>query len=288
MTTRLPPWFMQKAPDQATLIKMKGLLDGLSLHTVCEEAHCPNQGKCFAEGTATFLIMGNICTRNCRFCAVEKGVPLPLDVEEPASVARATQKLKLKHVVITSVTRDDLTDGGAGHFAGTVKNVKQTCPGTTIEVLIPDFQGSLEALQAVIDSAPEVINHNLETVPRLYAEVRSKADYQRSLNLLRTVKSINNKIMTKSGLMLGLGESPDEVIAVMQHLRDIDCDILTLGQYLRPSPKHCEVVEYISPEKFQEYQNIAEGLGFKAVASGPFVRSSFYASSIYHQGKNIS
>jgi len=262
---------------------MKALLDGLSLHTVCEAAHCPNQGECFSKGMSTFLIMGDICTRNCRFCAVEKGNPLPLDLGEAINVARAVKKLELRHVVFTSVTRDDLPDGGAAHFSRTVSAVRQTNPETTIEVLIPDFQSSLDSLRIVVESAPQIINHNLETVPRLYPEVRPKADYHRSLNLLRMVKSMDRRIATKSGLMLGLGEYLDEVMTVMQHLRETDCDILTLGQYLCPSPEHRGVSEYVSPERFNKYKTIAQQLGFKAVVSAPFVRSSFNARGLFKQ-----
>ena len=285
MATRLPPWLRQKAPDPSILIEMKALLDGLSLHTVCEEAHCPNQGQCFSQGTATFLIMGDICTRNCQFCSIRKGHPLPLDPNEPRNVALAVSQLRLKHVVITSVTRDDLSDGGAEHFVKTIDVIRQTSPQTTIEVLIPDFLGSLEALKAVVDSSPEVINHNVETVPRLYPGVRPKADYLRSLNLLRMVKSMDNEIVTKSGMMLGLGERDDEVIEVMEELREVDCDALTLGQYLCPSVKHHQVLEYISPQGFERYKLIAEGLGFRAVASGCFVRSSFNALEMYQKVK---
>ncbi len=279
--TGLPPWLTQKAPDPSVFVRMKSLLDGLSLHTVCEEAHCPNQGDCFSKGTATLLIMGDVCTRHCRFCAVDKGKPLPLDADEPLNAARAVEKLELRHVVITSVTRDDLPDGGAAHFARTVSAVRQINPEVTIEVLIPDFRGSLDSLRDVVESAPQIINHNLETVPRLYPEVRPEADYRRSLNLLGMVKSMSESIATKSGLMLGLGESYEEVVAVMQELREADCDILTLGQYLRPSPKHLAVSEYITPQRFKEYQTVAERMGFKAVASAPFVRSSFNAHGLF-------
>jgi lipoic acid synthetase len=227
--------------------------------------------------------MGNVCTRNCRFCAVDKGIPLPLDLEEPENIARAIKKLGLKHVVITSVTRDDLPDGGAEHFAKIVKAVRRSSPQTRIELLISDLQGSTEALKVITDSVPEVIGHNLETVPRLYSEVRLKADYRRSLNVLGVVKTLNSTIITKSGLMLGLGETYSEVIAVMNDLRDVNCDILTLGQYLCPSPQHRRISEYISPEQFDEYKKIAEQLGFRAVASSPFVRSSFDARSLFER-----
>jgi len=282
MLTRLPLWLRQKAPDPILLDEMEALLDGLSLHTVCEEARCPNQGGCFSNGTATFLILGDICTRNCRFCAIKKGKSLPLNPKEPRNVALATSKLKLKHVVITSVTRDDLSDGGARHFVKTIESVRQINPQTTIEVLIPDFLGSLEALKVLVDSSPEVINHNVETVPRLYPDVRPKADYHRTLNLLRVAKSMDKGIVTKSGMMLGLGESRQEVIEVMSDLRQVGCDVLTIGQYLPPSLRHHRLVKYIPPEEFKEYANIGKQLGFRHVASEPLVRSSFHAAEAFH------
>jgi lipoic acid synthetase len=283
--TRLPPWLTQRAPDPSVITGMKNLFDGLSLHTVCESAHCPNQGECFSKGTATFLILGDVCTRNCRFCAVMKGTPSALDPEEPQNVARAVDRLGLRYVVITSVTRDDLPNGGAEHFARTVDAVRQSSPRTYIELLIPDFQGSTDALRRVVASAPHVISHNLETVPRLYPEVRATADYRRSLDLLRMVKSLNGGVATKSGLMLGLGERYEEVITAMENLREVDCDILTLGQYLCPSAKHREVSEFITPQIFEEYQTLAGQMGFKTVASAPFVRSSFNALGLFEQAQ---
>ena len=280
---RLPPWLTQRAPDPSVLTDMKDLFDGLSLHTVCESAHCPNQGECFSKGTATLLILGDVCTRNCRFCAVEKGSPSALDPDEPRNVAQAVDRLGLRYVVITSVTRDDLTDGGAEHFARTVDAVKRSSPQTYIELLIPDFEGSTDALRRVVDSAPHVISHNLETIRRLYPKVRAKADYQRSLTLLGMVKSMNGRIVTKSGLMLGLGEHYDEVVTAMENLREVDCDILTLGQYLCPSAKHREVSEFITPQRFEEYKTLGGQMGFKAVASAPFVRSSFNALGLFEQ-----
>lgn len=280
MTGRLPQWFRQKAPQPSTMANMKALLDKLNLHTVCESAECPNQGHCFSRGTATFLILGNVCTRNCRFCAIEKGQPLPLDSAEPGNIAQAVNMLKLKHVVITSVTRDDLPDGGASHFAHTLEAIRQSNPQTKIEVLIPDFQGSLSALKIVVDSYPNVINHNVETVPRLYSEVRPKANYQRSINLLEHVKEISPSIVTKSGIMLGLGETRNEVIRVMEDLRRVNCDMLTLGQYLPPSASHYPVYEYIAPSIFENYRMLALSKGFSAVASAPLVRSSFNAAEM--------
>ncbi|MFC1914014.1 lipoyl synthase [Chloroflexota bacterium] len=278
-----PIWLRQKAPDLSLLTEIKEMLVGLSLHTVCEEAHCPNQGECFSRRTATFLLMGDVCTRNCRFCAVKKGRPLPLDPDEPRHVARAVSALKLEHAVITSVTRDDLPDGGAGHFARTIEMVREYNPRVSIEVLIPDFQGSHEALEEVMNSAPHVINHNLETVPSLYPEVRPKAEYHRSLDLLRTVKITNQKIVTKSGLMLGLGEQHNDVIMVMEDLCAAGCDCLTMGQYLSPSHLHRQLVRYVTPAEFQEYQRIGMEMGFGSVVSGPLVRSSFKAGEAYRQ-----
>lgn len=270
-----------RAPSVDSLRQMKPYLSDLGLHTVCESAMCPNIGQCFGKRTATFMILGDVCTRACRFCAVSKGKPAPLDPAEPTKVAEAVAGLALRHAVITSVTRDDLPDGGAGAFAETIRAIDREAPGTIVEVLIPDFGGSREALAQVVEAAPEIINHNLETVPRLYATVRPQAVYSRSLELLWRVKELNPAIPTKSGLMLGLGETRDEVLAVMDDLRAVDCDMLTLGQYLRPSQWHLEVVEFITPEAFAEYQQIAEGKGFKSVASAPLVRSSFNAAEVF-------
>jgi lipoic acid synthetase len=278
-----PSWLIQKAPDARFLESMRSLFGRLSLHTVCETAECPNQGECFSGGTATFLIMGDVCTRNCSFCGIDKGYPLPLDPLEPANVACAVSALHLKHVVITSVTRDDLSDGGASHFARTIDTIRLSNPDVVIEVLIPDFKGSLYALKTVTDTGVDVIGHNIETVPSLYAKVRPKADYHRSLGLLQAVKSINREIITKSGLMLGLGEHKDEVIAVIEDLREAGCDCLTLGQYLPPSTKHYPLGRYITPQEFEEYRAIGEELGFDCVFSAPLVRSSFRAAEMYQQ-----
>ena len=283
MKSEHPTWLRKRISDPSLIFKMKDLLDGLHLHTVCENAECPNQGECFSSGTATFLILGDICTRNCRFCAIRKGHPDPLDPDEPRNLAEAVSRLKLKHVVITSVTRDDLPDGGSAHFAKTIEAVRQTNPSTTIEVLIPDFQGSASALKITADSSPEIINHNVETVPRLYSEVRPKADYHRSLELLQRVKEMNPKLATKSGMMLGLGETHDEVVEVMENLRQVGCDLLTIGQYLRPSPSHHVVCRYVPPQEFEEYAAIALKIGFKGIASAPLVRSSFKAGEMYNK-----
>lgn len=273
-------WLRRTLPDQRVLDRMDALLEGLNLHTVCDSALCPNRGECFKKGTATFIILGNVCTRNCGFCAVKKGKPLPLDPEEPYHIAQAARHLQLKHIVVTSVTRDDLPDGGAEHFAETIIEIKKQLPKSTIEVLVPDFKGSWEALQRVIDAQPEVINHNIETVNRLYRLVRPKAVYKRSLELLRQVKIRDKNIISKSGIMVGLGEEEGEIIQAMKDLREVDGDILTIGQYLRPSPLHLRVQNYIHPDKFEEYQKIGMSLGFKYVASAPLVRSSYHAGEI--------
>lgn len=262
---------------------MEKMLHGLRLHTICESARCPNVSGCFKRKTATFLILGNICTRNCRFCAVAKGSPLPLDAKEPEHLLQAVNKLDLRYVVITSVTRDDLADGGASQFARTIKLLHTARPGTMVEVLVPDFKGSAEALRILVASQPEVINHNVETVPRLYYEVRSMADYRRSVELLRQVKEISPGTITKSGMMLGLGETREEIIGVMCDLREAGCDLLTLGQYLSPSPRHHPIVRYVTPEEFDELRGIALDMGFSGVASAPLVRSSFRAGELYDQ-----
>jgi len=279
-----PIWLRRKMPDPGALKKMRDLLLGLGLNTVCEGALCPNQGECFGQGTATFLILGRTCTRNCTFCAIpsEKRPPAP-DPGEPERIAQAAAELGLRHVVITSVTRDDLEDGGASHFAETVRALKKNDSRISIEVLIPDFQGSLAALRAVVLSSPDILNHNLETVPRLYPEVRPQAEYARSIHLLRRVKEINPEKITKSGLMLGLGEEREEVRQVMADLREISCDLLTLGQYLRPSGKHHPVRRYIPPEEFEELGRAGEKMGFKGVFSAPLVRSSFHAGEVFEK-----
>ena len=279
-----PVWLRRKLPDLEALQKMRSLLRRHGLNTVCEGALCPNQGECFGHGTATFLILGHTCTRNCTFCAIpsEDRPPAP-DPLEPARVARAAAELELKHVVITSVTRDDLEDGGASHFAETVKALKRNNPQIIVEILIPDFQGSRAALQAVVDSDPDIINHNLETVPRLYPEVRPQAVYSRSIDLLKRVKEINPGKISKSGLMLGLGEEKEEVLQVMADLCTVSCDLLTLGQYLRPSGKHHPVVRYVPPEEFEELRQEGEKMGFQAVFSAPLVRSSFHAAEVFRK-----
>jgi lipoic acid synthetase len=285
MRERLPPWFKQQ-PNPEAVLAMEELLNSLSLHTICESAHCPNAGDCFSRQTATFLILGNICTRNCRFCAVEKGRPLPVDEAEPGHLLAAVEALGLRYVVITSVTRDDLPDGGAAHFARMVSRLREKSPGIMVEVLIPDFLGSREALSVVVNAAPSVINHNVETVPRLYPGVRQMADYRRSVELLGTVKELDPGVVTKSGLMLGLGETKAEVVAVMKDLREAGCDLLTIGQYLPPSAQHYPLDRYVSPEEFTEFGAIGRSLGFAEVASAPLVRSSFRAAELYARAKN--
>lgn len=280
---RKPGWLKIKVQDNSDKRQVEEMLGRLGLNTVCEEANCPNRMECFSRRTATFMILGRRCTRNCTFCNVEKNTPDPVDSQEPMHVAQAVTELGLRHVVITSVTRDDLHDGGAGHFAEVIRRIRKADGMVTIEVLIPDFKGNLEALKTVIDADPDIINHNVETVPRLYPEVRPMAVYARSLELLGRVKSINNKIYTKSGIMLGLGETRDEVLKVFDDLRSEDCDFLTIGQYLAPSKHHHPVVEYIHPDIFEKYKEKAQEAGFRYVASGPFVRSSYHAEQALKQ-----
>jgi lipoyl synthase len=272
-----PEWLRVRVRSDYDSFGVMNMLQNMSLHTVCEEANCPNLCECFSRKTATFLILGKVCTRNCTFCNVTKGHTTPLDEEEPINVAKAVQQLKLKHVVITSVTRDDLPDGGAAHFARVIEEVRKLNDKVVIEVLIPDFKGDASALQTVINAKPEIINHNIETIPRLYDVVRPMASYERSLELLRNVKTKNGEIYSKSGIMVGLGEKEAEVIDVMKDLRNVGCDMLTIGQYLAPSKEHHPVVEYIHPDIFEKYKKIADGLGFMHVASAPLVRSSYMA-----------
>ncbi|MFH0918290.1 MAG: lipoyl synthase [Candidatus Omnitrophota bacterium] len=271
----MKPAWLNKKISLKDCSAMKQSLRSLRLETVCEQAICPNMGECFAAKVATFLILGRNCTRSCSFCNIKKANPWPADQDEPERVAQAVEQLGLKHVVITSVTRDDLADGGAGIFADTVKRIRQKLPKTTVELLIPDFGFSLAALKIVASSAPQIIAHNLETVPSLYKEVRQGADYARSLELLHALKEIAPQLKTKSGLMLGLGEKTDEVWAVMNDLRSVECDLLSIGQYLAPSRKHYPVKEYITPEQFDDYGRKARQLGFLHVQSAPYVRSSY-------------
>lgn len=280
MAVRKPDWLKIKLSETGKVIGTERMLKSLSLHTVCQEANCPNLPECFGRQTATFMILGKVCTRQCTFCNVDKGEPQRVDPQEPAHVAEAVTKLKLKHVVITSVTRDDLPDGGAGHFAQVIERIRETVGQITIEVLIPDFRGDREALSLVVHAKPHILNHNLETVPRLYPGVRPQASYVRSLKLLKQAKELDSGIRTKSGIMVGLGEKEKEVGELMKDLRAIECDFFTIGQYLAPSQKHHPVVEYIHPEIFAKYKNLGEAMGFQYVAAGPFVRSSYHADEV--------
>ena len=258
-------------------MKVKEVLSGLHLDTVCRSAKCPNMGECWSQGTATFMIMGSICTRDCRFCATRSGTPFPLETDEPERVAEAAKLLKLSYVVVTSVTRDDLVDGGARHFFRTIEAVRHLLPDCSVEALIPGFQGSLHSISQVVAAAPTVLNHNLETVPRLYPSIRFGADYYRSLRLLKAVKEFEKKMITKSGLMLGLGEERHEIVQTMADLLDVGCDMLTLGQYIRPSSEHAPERRFLHPEEFEDLQSTGRDMGFSAVVAGPFVRSSYHA-----------
>jgi len=278
-----PPWLRKRLTLTKEIDAINLLINRLSLNTVCQEAMCPNQAECFTKGTATFLIMGKVCTRNCAFCAIKHGIPEEIDLDEPINLARALLQLHLKYAVVTSVTRDDLPDGGARHFAKTVIEIKRLSPNTKIELLIPDFKGSVDSLNIVIDSRPDVLNHNLETVPSLYRSIRPQADYNRSLQLLKNVKQINPDTITKSGIMLGLGEKENEVLGLFDDLTDANCDILTIGQYLQPSPNHYPVVEYIHPSVFAFYESEARKRGLKGIASSPFIRSSYRADELFRE-----
>jgi lipoic acid synthetase len=275
---RLPEWLRITLPTSDSFARTRGLLDELKLHTVCESAKCPNHWECWSKGTATFMIAGDRCTRACGFCAVSTAKPLALEADEPARVAEATRRMKLKHVVITAVARDDLKDGGAEHFRQTIEKVRELNPGIVIEVLVPDFLDNDAGIENVLAANPHIYNHNLETVRRLTPSVRHRATYDRSLGVLGKVKGERgDTIYTKSGVMLGLGETEEELLQTMRDLRSSNCDILTLGQYLQPSLKHLPVVEFVAPEKFAEHKVRAEEMGFVHVASGPMVRSSYHA-----------
>ncbi len=273
-----PEWLRAPAPVGANYRELKTLIERLSLHTVCESAACPNVGECWNHRTATFMILGNVCTRRCGFCAVRKGAPLAVDFDEPRRVADAAAAMGLKYVVVTSVNRDDRKDGGAELFALTIRAIRDRIPGCRVEVLIPDFQGSHSAMDLVLDAAPDVLNHNTETVPRLYRQVRLGARFERSLDILAYAKAARPQIPTKSGLMLGLGENAEEVLGVMRDLRAQAVDILTLGQYLRPSPKHLPVIRYVPPEEFADLRRQGIEMGFAHVEAGPLVRSSYHAA----------
>jgi len=285
--SRFPPWIRKRIPAGNGVSSVQGMLRQLGLATVCASAHCPNLHECFHRGTATFLIMGSVCTRACWFCAIEQADPGPLREDEPKAVAEACARLGLRHVVITSVTRDDLPDGGAAHYVRTIQAVRARLPGTVIEVLVPDFQGSTEAIATVLDAQPEIFNHNVETVPRLYQEVRPAADYGRSLDVLGQARRLAGEkgldLWTKSGLMVGLGETAGEIRAVLHDLRAAGCDIVTIGQYLAPSAEHAPVARFVKPAEFAAWETEARTMGFAAVASAPFVRSSYHADQVFER-----
>jgi lipoic acid synthetase len=282
-----PEWIKVRLPSSPIFFSTKALISDLRLHTVCESAQCPNRWECWSQGTATFMIAGERCTRACGFCAVQTAKPFALDPDEPARVAEAVRRMKLKHVVITAVARDDLADGGANHFAETIRAIRGIDAEIVIEVLTPDFNGKEHSLRLVLEARPDIFNHNLETVERLTPFVRSRAKYRLSLDVLRRAKSMDPGAVTKSGLMLGLGETETELFQAMDDLRESDVQVLTLGQYLRPSPNHLPVVEYIRPEAFEFYKEVAEQKGFEYVASGPLVRSSYHAAD-YHPTRRRS
>jgi len=272
-----PPWLKVRAPGGPNFVRLKGLMRQWNLHSVCEEAHCPNMGECWEDLTATFMILGDVCTRNCGYCAVTHGRPVWEDREEPERVGRAVSELGLEYVVITSVNRDDLADGGAAHFAATVRAVRRHAPGCRVELLIPDFQGNAGALQTVLEAGPDVLNHNTETVPRLYKVARHGGRYERALELFRRARAGAPGRVTKSGIILGLGEERAELLATMRDLRDVDVNVLTLGQYLRPSPRHLPIARYYRPEEFDELAGAGRAMGFAHVEAGPLVRSSYHA-----------
>jgi len=272
---RKPDWLKIKLPKGDNYLKVKGILQEKGLHTICSSGKCPNMGECWNAGTATFMILGDICTRSCKFCATQTGRPLPVDEQEPEKIAQSVKHLNLKHVVITSVDRDDLPDGGASIWAATIRKVKELNPGTTIETLVPDFGGNPDHLKTVIDAAPDIISHNLETVKRLTPQVRSAAQYGRSLQVIRQIAA--SGIPAKSGIMAGLGETGDEVLETMDDLRKANCSIFTIGQYLQPTPDHLPVAEYIHPDQFEKYRVAGLAKGFKHVESKPLVRSSYHA-----------
>ena len=276
----LPEYLKRGIIDTDKTKKVRRILKENCLNTVCEEARCPNKAECYSKDTATFIIMGDTCTRNCRFCNIKSGKPLPLDKEEPFHVAQAVKELKLNYAVITSVTRDDLSDGGAEHFAQTISEIKKYSPNTKVEVLIPDFKGNLNALDTVLKANPDVLNHNVETVPDLYKKVRPQAIYERSLNVLKYAKT---KAITKTGIMIGLGETKENLISLFKDLKSINIDILTVGQYIQPSKNHIEVIKYYTPEEFDEIKELAQNEGIKIVISKPLVRSSFKAFEAYKE-----
>jgi lipoic acid synthetase len=274
---RKPPWLKVRAPGGPNYIRLKHLMRELDLHSVCEEAHCPNVGECWQHGTATFMILGDVCTRNCAYCAVAHGRPPKYDIEEPERVARAIAEMRLQHAVITSVDRDDLPDFGAWIFAETIRKIHDEVPGCSVEVLVPDFQGNEESIRAVLEAGPEIYNHNTETVPRLYKKARPGGRYLRVMKIFRLAKRVAPEIPTKTGMILGMGETIEEVVEVMRDLRGVDVDILTLGQYLRPSDKHIALDRYYTPAEFRQLYEVGMEMGFRHVESGPLVRSSYHA-----------
>ncbi|HEX6575651.1 MAG TPA: lipoyl synthase [Gemmatimonadaceae bacterium] len=274
---RKPSWLKVKAPGGPNYLRLKQRMRELDLHSVCEEAHCPNVGECWEHGTATFMILGDVCTRNCAYCAVSHGRPPAYDIAEPERVGQAVAEMQLQHAVITSVDRDDLPDFGAYIFAETIRQIHARVPGCSVEVLVPDFQGNEDSIRAVLEARPEIYNHNTETVPRLYKKARPGGRYPRVMNIFRYAKSIAPDIPTKTGIILGMGETVEEVIAVMRDLREVDVDILTLGQYLRPSDKHIALDRYYTPEEFRYLYNVGMEMGYRHVESGPLVRSSYHA-----------
>ena len=276
-----PPWIKVRLPSNPVFFSTKALISDLRLHTVCESAQCPNRWECWSQGTATVMIAGERCTRACGFCAVSTAKPFPLEEDEPERVAEAVRRMNLKHVVITAVARDDLKDGGANHFARTINAVREMDPSIIIEVLTPDFHAQDWCIEIVLNAGPEIFNHNMETVERLSPLVRSRAKYRTSLETLRKAKAMSPKVVTKSGVMLGLGETEPELFQTMDDLRDVGCQVLTLGQYLRPTPNHLPVVEYVTPDRFDAYGEIARAKGFEHVASGPLVRSSYHAADFH-------
>lgn len=277
---RKPEWIRTKMQGGVVSNQVKSTIANLSLNTVCDEASCPNRMECFERGTATFMILGRNCTRNCTFCNVTRERPEEVSEMEPINIGKAVSRLGLNHAVITSVTRDDLKDQGANQFRMVVEEIRKTAPNVSIELLIPDMRGQKELIDIIIDSEPDILNHNVETVPELYDKVRPMAIFDRSIEVLNYVKQTKPKMRTKSGVMLGLGETKEQVIEVLKRLREVDCDMLTLGQYLQPSTSHIPVVEYITPQQFDEYKEIALDMGFKRVASAPLVRSSYYAEDL--------
>ena len=275
--TRLPPWIKAKMPGGPKYMELKELMRKKNLHTVCEEAHCPNIGECWERGTATFMILGEICTRACRYCAVTTGKPNELDTFEPIRVAESVKSMNLSYCVITAVNRDDLSDGGAAIFADCIKRIRETSPHCKVEVLIPDLQGNWDALKLILDQKPDVLNHNIESTREIFPLVRAKGDYDLSLELLAKSKAIDPSIVTKSGIIVGMGENTKQLKSTMQDLREVDCDLLTIGQYLRPSQKHLKTVKYYKPDEFEDLKQVGLNLGFKHVASGPLVSSSYHA-----------